>query len=556
MSDYTGKIVNFENGEKGIIVAQRPPIAFCLMKEAQKDDMLPLPTGKNDKPSASIETAMMTIPVSESMIGTVLDCFGDVIHDYNTDVNTSESGDIVTFDRAIFAPIPQVKDIALINEPMLSGSLMIDALAPIGKGQNMLVVGEEGTGERDVLLDMMKMQLESDEKKKIVYALTSSDASARESVLKMFEEAGILKDIVVVTMRDTNNDDVASISAEAITVAGTACAIAEAFSLQNGDDTLVIVDNINSHKNLWDWSTRILVDVYGLDAVVKADLEGGASSEMRGFYSGLIQRAGKFKEKLGGGSMTSVLLNILPKINELTEDENDMVFTEEDFAESSEKIRQRIQILVKKNIPLTPSTLRKIQIPVPVTSDSEKERRLAIQHSEDLISMTDGQIWLDEILYQEGQRPAMDPQRSLTRVGIGADTESRADAPAMRNLAGGLRFDFAQASAVDGAEANSGADKLVLKKKAYLLAMHQKLNDRRKLSDNCVALLAASIGSLNDIIEQGFTAGTESGENAINGLLMHVQKEAPSSMREIDETLDMNASVREELEAAIKSYKF
>ena len=47
---------------------------------------------------------------------------------------------------------------------------MIDALAPIGKGKNMLIVGEEGIGERDLLLDMMKMQLELKGKKKILHS--------------------------------------------------------------------------------------------------------------------------------------------------------------------------------------------------------------------------------------------------------------------------------------------------------------------------------------------------------------------------------------------------
>eukprot|EP00560_Eucampia_antarctica_P009648 CAMPEP_0197829126 /NCGR_PEP_ID=MMETSP1437-20131217/5584_1 /TAXON_ID=49252 ORGANISM="Eucampia antarctica, Strain CCMP1452" /NCGR_SAMPLE_ID=MMETSP1437 /ASSEMBLY_ACC=CAM_ASM_001096 /LENGTH=72 /DNA_ID=CAMNT_0043430629 /DNA_START=154 /DNA_END=368 /DNA_ORIENTATION=+ len=72
----------------------------------------------------------MTISVFDSMIGRVLDCFGDVIEDYNTDNNADNNEDEkVICHRPIFTPIPQVKDIALINEPILSGTCMIDALA-------------------------------------------------------------------------------------------------------------------------------------------------------------------------------------------------------------------------------------------------------------------------------------------------------------------------------------------------------------------------------------------------------------------------------------------
>ena len=104
------------------------------------------------------------------------------------------------------------------------------------------------------------------------------------------------------------------------------------------------------------------------------------------------------------------------------------MFSPSDFDNSSEKVKERISILSKKGIPLIPVNLRKIQIPVPVSSDTEKERRFALQHLDDLISMSDGQIWLDEKLYKKGQRTAVDPQRSITRVGVDADIKCRPDA--------------------------------------------------------------------------------------------------------------------------------
>jgi hypothetical protein len=110
-------------------------------------------------------------------------------------------------------------------------------------------------------------------------------------------------------------------------------------------------------------------------------------------------------------------------------DEDKMTFSSEDFEESSEKVKQRIKILVDKGIPLTTEILRKIQITPPVHSASEHQRLMALQHTDDLVSMSDGQIWLDEKLYAKGQRPAMDAQRSITRVGVRADIPSWTDAP-------------------------------------------------------------------------------------------------------------------------------
>ena len=209
-------------------------------------------------------------------------------------------------------------------------------------------------------------------------------------VVEQLKKAGVLDDIVLVSARDrddnTDTDDLAQKdleaidSAEAITVAATACSIAKVLALSEGLNNFVVVDDIDQHKAFWDWTTRVLVDVYGVDAVVKDDAAGGASSEMRGFYSGLIQRAAQFNTKNGGGSMTLALLtNLQGKFGSENEDEENRVFQKEDFDECSDKVKQRIAIIADKGIPLTAATLRKIQIPLPVASESEQSRLLALQ---------------------------------------------------------------------------------------------------------------------------------------------------------------------------------
>lgn len=543
--DFIGKAVVFPNGERGTVIAQRPPMAFIMCDFASVE---------NQDAKVSILGTRSTIPVSEKLFGSVIDCYGNPL-----EPDSEVDGYSDVFDRAIFAPIPKISDIALINKPLLTGTAMVDALAPIGKGQNMLIIGQDtGVGQRDLVIGAIKTQLKQKDGAKCIYAITSNCDKEREEVLSKMKEAGILDDIVVVSARNTHGSDIdekncPTDSAEAITVAAAACSVGEGLALAKGIDSFVVVDDIDQHKTFWDWTTRVLIDIYGVDAVVKDDRDGGASSEMRGFYSSLIQRAAQFNKKNGGGSMTLTLLTNLEGQFGGADDES-TVFSPDDFAESSEKVKQRIAILEKKNIPLTPENLRKIQIPLPVASDSEKQRRIALQQTDDLISMSDGQIWLDEKLYNQGQRPALDAQRSITRVGVGADTVSRADAPAMRGLAGGLRFDFAQADSLDGAGANSGADKQILKKKAYLLAMHQEAGDERTLSENAVALLAASLRVLDETITNGGEAGTELGQNTMKSLLEHVNNAAPDALSEIDNSLDLSESVRTELGKVIKEH--
>ena len=275
---------------------------------------------------------------------------------------------------------------------------------------------------------------------------------------------------------------------------------------------------------------------------------------MRGFFSSLIQRAARFKANKGGGSITLVLLSTIPNPEEEEEDnsgEDEITFHASDFDGMADKIKMRIDMLIKAKVPLTPTNLRKINLPVPKPSETENAKRLAIQHIEDLISMSDGQVWLDETLAEQGRSPPLDPSRSMTRVGIGADTRNcRADAPALRSVVGSLRFEFQQAmdlmdsslstSTLPGASVE-GDVRQVQRRDAYLLAMNQRTDEARKLSEECVALLAASQGYLD-------------GQTTMGGLMAHVENEAPEIVNSIDTTLDLSLDERSELEKAIKGY--
>jgi len=446
-----------------------------------------------------------------------------------------------------------VKDIALINKPLITGVTMFDALAPIGKGQNMLFVGHDIEDMRRYVTDILSIQTKGNPPTKCVYASTGTKED-NEQIKNLLESTALDKDVVLVTgdsISSNNNKDEASLAAEATVVAATACAIGESFALEEGIDTLVIVDNIDRHKTIWDTTTRVLVDIFGVDSVVKGDRDGGASSEMRAFFSSLVQRSAQFNSKRGGGSVTLLLLQTVPKI--ATEKE-EIIFSPEDFDQSPDKIKDRVNLLVQKKIPLTAANLRKIQIPVP--SADEGKRRLVLQHVDDLISMSDGQIWLDERLEQSGRSPPMDFQRSVTRIGIGADTASRADAAAMRRVVEGLRLDLSQAESMDGADiATNASRKQMRNAQAWLLAMHQpSASGARKLSESCVAMLAASSGAFNDSLDSGVLPGSPEGELLVRNMLDYVSAAVPEAIAEIDTTLDFTAETKEVIKEAIQSY--
>jgi F-type H+-transporting ATPase subunit alpha len=486
---------------------------------------------------AKVLDSLASIDVHETK--KFVDCFGRALGDDDDDDTDGDN-----LRRAIYAPIPKVSDIALINSPLVTGVTMFDALAPIGKGQNMLLIGHDIQDMRQYVCDLVSIQRQST---KCVYASTTEN----KETVEMLTKAGLIDDLVLVSARNMDGMDKASMAAEATVTAATACSIAESFALEKGMDTLVIIDTIDHHKSLWDATTRVLVDVFGVDAVVKGEREGAASSEMRAFFSSLIQRSAQYNTKKGGGSVTLLLLITIPKI---ADTDDDMEFSPDDFASAPKKVKDRIDLLVQRKVPLTAATLRKIQIPVP--SDAEGIRRLALQHVDDLISMSDGQIWLDEELEKNGRRPAMDFQRSVTRIGIGADTESRADAPAMRRVVEGLRLDLSQALDMAGADVGTNASKNQARNAlAWLLAMHQPSSrGARKLSESCVAMLAASKGYLRDSVDKGAVAGTTAGDEVISGLLDHVTRTASEAMHAIDQTNDLTEENQQAIEKSIQSF--
>ena len=500
----------------------------------------------------------------------------------------NDDEDTTTTSRPIFMPIPKISEIGLIDSPLVSGITAIDALTPIGKGQNMLVIGnadnnDGSTNKRGWMINFLRNVIENnrndESKMRCFYGLTSSGGNDRSNLLDRLKEAGIQEDVVTVLSTRNHEEEEggeelggggggtvsagkAMTAAEAVAVAATTCSLAEHHALTTGGDSIVFIDDLNLHKSLWDVTTQFLVQVYGEDAVVAADLKGSGSSEMRGYFSGLIQRSARFNVKKGGGSVTLILLSTLPgdedQADGNTGGEEEPTFDPSDFDNMPEKIKTRISMLVKAKVPLTPTNLKKIQIPLPSTSDAENAKRLALQHVEDLISMSDGQIWLDEALANLGRSPPLDPSRSITRVGVGADTVScRADAPALRSVVGSLRFEFQQAMDVmDTATASSivGNKKQVQRRDAFLLAMHQESNQRRKLSHECIALLAASRGHLDAVLAEGGLAGTDKGREAIDGLIDFVESNASGVVTEIESSLDLSSEGRGLLEDAIASY--
>ena len=355
-------------------------------------------------------------------------------------------------DRASSAirTIPGVGDIALIDRPLLTGHGAIDVLAPLGRGQNSLLVHDGAGDVAGAIRALVSGARRGDAWLHVAYAQTRHGAGA---------VAFAVEDRVEAFAPPALDDDMLEDTSAAAAAAGMLAAH-EAVSwaedrARRGDDALVVVDDVGVLRRLFAHTTEAVRSAFGAAGVA---VESGA--EERAFYSTLVQRAAQFNAASGDGSVTLVLVArevaatpAPPAIDE------DRAFHVEEFAGESEKIKARVSTMAKAGIAITPAILAKVGIPVPVRAgadvgagvDAADDFTFSSAEIDDLCSITDGSL----VLVAGGGGsdgggavacwPNLDPQRSLTRVGTGADTVAQADAPAVRALAGPLRLLINQA---------------------------------------------------------------------------------------------------------------
>ena len=176
-----GRQVYFENGTTGVVVIHRPPVIFVYAATAKdssgqdnnKNDSTTTTTTTMQQPKEGVVTVydnLFTIEVPKTIQQS--DCFGRTTTNNSNDETTTTGGMLT---RPIFSPIPQVKDIALINKPLVTGVTMFDALAPIGKGQNMLLVGHDIEDMRKYVTDILSIQTKAEQPPtKCIYAFTGN----------------------------------------------------------------------------------------------------------------------------------------------------------------------------------------------------------------------------------------------------------------------------------------------------------------------------------------------------------------------------------------------
>ncbi|NMM47164.1 F0F1 ATP synthase subunit alpha [Marinigracilibium pacificum] len=317
-----------------------------------------------------------SIKVGEGMLGRVVNMLGNPI-----DGKGAIEGE--TFEMPLERKAPGVIYRQPVNEPLQTGIKSIDAMIPIGRGQRELIIGDRQTGKTAVAIDTIINQKEFYDRGEPVYCIycaVGQKASTVAQVVAALEKAGAMDYTVVVSAAASDS------APEQFYAPFAAAAIGEYFR-DTGRPALVVYDDLSKQAVAYREVSLLLRRPPGREAY---------PGDVFYLHSRLLERAAK-------------------------------VINNDEIAANMNDLPPSLVGKVKGGGSLT-------ALPIIETQAGDVSAYIPTN----VISITDGQIFLETNLFLSGIRPAINVGISVSRVGGSAQIKS------MKKVAGTLKLDQAQ----------------------------------------------------------------------------------------------------------------
>jgi F-type H+/Na+-transporting ATPase subunit alpha len=389
------ELVQFNNGVMGI--------AFNLEKEAVGVIIMGDYSGIVEGMTARATGRIASVPVGDGLIGRVVNALGEPV-DAKGPIKASGYRPI----ERIAAGVVQRKD---VDTPVQTGIKSIDAMIPIGRGQRELIIGDRQTGKTAIALDTIINQKGKD--LICIYVAIGQKKAAVARTVGLLERYGAMSHTIVVIAAADESAALQYIAPYA------GCAIGEEF-METGRDALVIYDDLSKHAWAYRQVSLLLRRPPGREAY---------PGDIFYLHSRLLERAARLANKY-------VLVRKDFKGELATEKDalDGHVFggpmSQHDAEETRKGLKDADEHRIIKvagsggsltALPIIETLLGDVSAYIPTN----------------VISITDGQIYLLGNLFNAGIRPAVDVGISVSRVGGSAQVR------AMRQVAGKLRIDMA-----------------------------------------------------------------------------------------------------------------
>ena len=393
-------------------------------------------TGIREGSTVKRTQRIASLKVGEQMVGRVVDTLGIPI-----DGKGPIGGDL--YEMPLERKAPGVIFRQPVTEPLQTGIKSIDAMIPVGRGQRELVIGDRQTGKTTVCIDTILNQKEfydAGQPVFCIYVAIGQKASTVAGIAKMLEEKGAMAYTIIVA---ANASDPAPMQVYA-PFAGAA--IGEYFR-DSGRPALIVYDDLSKQAVAYREVSLLLRRPPGREAY---------PGDVFYLHSRLLERAAK-------------------------------IISDNDIAKNMNDLPDSLKSIVKGGGSLT-------ALPIIETQAGDVSAYIPTN----VISITDGQIFLDGDLFNSGVRPAINVGISVSRVGGNAQIKS------MKKVAGTLKLDQAQFRELEAfAKFGSDLDAVTLNVIEYgrrnVEILKQAVNDPYTVEDQVAIIYAGSKNLLRSV---------------------------------------------------------
>jgi F-type H+/Na+-transporting ATPase subunit alpha len=420
---------------------------------------------------------LLRVPVGPALLGRVVDPLGNP---------RDGKGPIVSnLSRPVEFIAPGVAERQPVDQPLQTGVKAIDAMTPIGRGQRELIIGDRKTGKTSIALDAIINQRE--ENVICVYVAIGQKDSTVAMVVENLRKHGAMDYTIVVS---TSAQDPAPLQYFA-PYAG--CAMAEYYMYDEGRDTLCVYDDLSKQAAAYRQLSLLMRRPPGREAY---------PGDIFYAHSRLLERSAKLAQRwvIVPGDADEAKVGDDWGVNSAADSSQKR--------KSGEKGKVYVGPLDKEHahkhdLPKFPgSKLVKVAntggslTALPIIETLEGEVSAYIPTN--VISITDGQIYLQPNLFFAGVRPAIDVGISVSRVG------GKAQIPAMKSIAGSLRLDLAafrelEAFAQLGTELDKATQSQLDRGYRMVEILKQPLYQPMNVVDQVMIIFAGSKGYLDKV---------------------------------------------------------
>lgn len=454
-----------------------------------------------------------SVPVGDALIGRVVNALGEPI---------DGKGPIATTG---FRPIERIAPGVVyrqdVDTPVQTGIKSIDAMIPVGRGQRELIIGDRQTGKTAIAIDTIINQ--KGKNLFCIYVAIGQKKAAVARTLGILEKAGAMEHTIIVVAAADESAALQYI----VPYSGTA--MGEEF-MESGRDALIIYDDLSKHAWAYRQVSLLLRRPPGREAY---------PGDVFYLHSRLLERSARLANKYVivkkdfKEALASEKDGVDGKVytGPVSKDEAEHACKNMSDADNHKAIKVAGTGGSLTSLPIIETLLGDISAYVPTN----------------VISITDGQIFLESNLFNAGIRPAVNVGVSVSRVGGDGQTK------AMKQVAGRLRLDMAAyrelaAFALMASDLDKATQQQLGRGQRMQELLKQPQYQPMELQHQVVVIFAGTNGFADDVSPTQMTRWQAE-------LISYMEASHPEVVKDIDEKKAITDSNRTNLVKALNAFR-